>query len=85
MFMASLRSFRFWPTLTNLPASTTSLSAMDVGEWFNKGDYSDLTIKLSNGSEVKVHKIIVCQQNEYFRKLCGPNSHFAVSSNPARL
>jgi hypothetical protein len=67
-------------TLTNpLASQHTPLSAMDTREWFGKGPYSDLTIKLSDGTEVKVHKVIVCQANEYFRKLCGPDSHFAVS------
>lgn len=54
---------------------------MDTRDWFDKAAYSDLTIKLSHGAEVKVHEIIVCQANEYFRKLCGPESHFAVSFN----
>lgn len=52
---------------------------LDTREWFNEGTYSDLTIKLSDGTDVKVHKIIVCRVNEYFRKLCGSESHFAVS------
>jgi hypothetical protein len=53
---------------------------MDTREWFDEGKHSDLTVKLSDGAEIKVHKIIVCRANEYFRKLCGTESHFAVSS-----
>lgn len=52
---------------------------MDTREWYNQPAYSDLTIKLGDGTEVKVHKIILCQSNDYFRKLCGPDSHFVVS------
>jgi hypothetical protein len=53
---------------------------MDTRKWFDEGTYSDLTVKLSDGAEIKVQKIIVCRANEYFRKLCGPDSRFAVSS-----
>lgn len=53
--------------------------AMDTREWFDEGTYSDLTIKLSDGTDIKVHKVIICRMNEYFRKLCGPGSRFAVS------
>lgn len=55
---------------------------MDTREWFDEDTYSDLKIKLSNGNEIKVHKAIVCRANEYFRKLCGPESHFAVGYIP---
>jgi hypothetical protein len=57
----------------------------DPSDWFDEGTYSDLTIKLSNGTEIWVHKLIVYRQNEYFRKLCGPDSHFAVSCDPQEL
>jgi hypothetical protein len=53
---------------------------MDTREWFDEATYSDLTVRLSDGTEIKVHKVIVCRANDYFRKLCGPESHFAVSS-----
>lgn len=59
---------------------------MDISKWFDDGTYSDLAIKLSDGTELKLHKIVLCQENEYFRKLCGPGSRFAVSfryPNPA--
>jgi len=52
---------------------------MDTREWFDEATFSDLTVRLSDGTEIKVQKIIVCRANEYFRKLCGPDSHFAVS------
>jgi hypothetical protein len=48
-------------------------------ELFSKPEYSDLTIKLVDGQELHVHKLIVCTHNDYFLKLCGPQSHFAVS------
>lgn len=51
---------------------------IDIQDWFNEPEFSDLTIKL-DGREICVHKIIVCARNDYFRKLCGPGSHFAVS------
>lgn len=54
---------------------------MDTRQWFDEKTYSDLTIKLSNGTEVSVHKAIVCRGNTYFRKLCGPDSHFAVRTS----
>lgn len=57
---------------------------MDTREWFDEATFSDLTVRLSDGTEIKVQKIIVCRANEYFRKLCGPGSHFAVSSSQPR-
>jgi hypothetical protein len=48
-------------------------------ELFSNPEYSDLTIKLSDGQELRIHKLIVCS-NEYFAKLCGAQSHFAVST-----
>lgn len=47
--------------------------------WYNDAEYSDLTLKLSDGREIKPHKVIVCKQNEYFCKLCGATSSFRVS------
>jgi hypothetical protein len=55
---------------------------MDTREWFDEATFSDLTVRLSDGTEIKVHKVIVCRENKYFRKLCGPDSQFAVSSCP---
>lgn len=52
---------------------------IQLKDLFDKPDYSDLTIRLSNGREIHVHKFIVCARNEYFLKLCGPDSRFAVS------
>lgn len=54
-------------------------NTINLGTWFKKPEYSDLTIKPSNGQEIHVHKIIVCARNDYFSKLCGPQSKFAVS------
>lgn len=49
--------------------------------WFNDTEYSDLTLKLSDGREISVHKVVVCNNNQYFNKLCGDGSQFAVSLN----
>lgn len=46
--------------------------------WYNDAEYSDLTLKLSDGREVKVHKLVICKRNEYIRKLCGATSSFKV-------
>jgi hypothetical protein len=54
-------------------------SNAELQELFSKPEYSDLTIKLSDGQELRSHKVIVCTRNEYFLKLCGSQSHFAVS------
>jgi hypothetical protein len=48
--------------------------------WYNDAEYSDLTLKLSDGREIKVHKLVICKQNRYFRMLCGATSSFKVSS-----
>lgn len=49
--------------------------------WYNDTEYSDLTLKLSNGREIKVHKLVICtHDDEYFRKLCEATSSFKVSS-----
>lgn len=61
------------------PASKLPPMALDVRGWYNEAEFSDLTIKLSNGTEVKVHKLVICKANDYFRKMCGPTSQFAVS------
>lgn len=45
---------------------------------YNNPDYSDLTIVLKDGREIKVHKNIMCT-NEWFKKACGAHSQFAVS------
>jgi hypothetical protein len=54
--------------------------AAPSSDWYNDAEYSDLTLKLSDGREITVHKLVICKQNEYFRKLCGATSSFKVSS-----
>lgn len=49
--------------------------------WYNDAEYSDLTLRLNDGREVKVHKLVICKQSEYFRKLCGAASSFKVRSH----
>jgi hypothetical protein len=70
-------------TLTNsatLAMDPGFQSTISLDTWFNKPGFSDLTIKLSDGREIHVHKIIVCARNAYFAKLTGPESQFAVSA-----
>ena len=45
---------------------------------YNNPNYSDLTIILKDGREVKVHKNILCTSNLWFKKACGVDSQFAV-------
>ncbi|EME79247.1 uncharacterized protein MYCFIDRAFT_204749 [Pseudocercospora fijiensis CIRAD86] len=52
--------------------------ALQTATLYNQPDYSDVTIRFS-GREVFCHKIILCTTSEYFKKLCGPGSHFAES------
>lgn len=46
---------------------------------YEKPEYSDLTIELSDGYEIPAHRIILCRRNEYFNALFGSKSQFAVS------
>jgi hypothetical protein len=48
--------------------------------WYNSPKWSDLSIRLSSGRSVHVHKMVLCSRNEYFNKLCGLESRFAVST-----
>jgi hypothetical protein len=50
---------------------------IDMSEFFRQDALSDVTLHFS-GREMKCHKIILCARSEYFRKLCGPESGFAV-------
>ncbi|GIZ36720.1 hypothetical protein CKM354_000018700 [Cercospora kikuchii] len=44
--------------------------------FFKDKEYSDITIKFS-GREIPCHKMIICTQSDYFKKLCGTGSRFA--------
>lgn len=46
--------------------------------WYDNPEYSDITIKLSSGREIRLHKHVLCTANEWFNKACGTSSHFAV-------
>jgi hypothetical protein len=46
--------------------------------WYNNAEYSDLSVRLRDGREIKVHKIVVCNANDWFKKACGPGSHFTL-------
>lgn len=58
---------------------------MGVEGLYNQESFSDLTLKLGNGATIKVHKTVICSQNEYFNKLCGPESRFAVRTTKQRV
>jgi hypothetical protein len=45
---------------------------------YDNPDYSDLAILLSDGRKIHVHKLVLCNNNEYFKKLCGVGSRFSV-------
>lgn len=49
---------------------------IDTADWFNKDDLSDVTIKFGS-REYKAHKMIICSQSQYFKKLCGTDAQFA--------
>lgn len=55
----------------------------DITGWYNNSQYSDLTLKLSDGRKIKVHKLVLCTRNKYFASLCGSDSSFAVSDKRA--
>lgn len=49
-----------------------ALDGSQIGGWYNEAEFSDLTVELSDGTEVKVHKVLkflLCRDNDYFRKL----------------
>ena len=43
---------------------------MRTAELYDNAEYSDLTIKLSDGSDIHVHKVIICTKNPALRRLC---------------
>ena len=45
---------------------------------YNQPEYSDVMVRFSDRT-VYCHKLILCTNSDYFKKLCGPGSHFAVS------
>lgn len=53
--------------------------------WYNSSRWSDLTIWLSNGRGIFVHKMVLCSRNEYFNKLCGLESRYTVSIAKLRV
>jgi hypothetical protein len=52
---------------------------------YDNSDYSDLAILLSDGRKILVHKVVLCNNNEYFKKLCGVGSRFAVCDGVASV
>ena len=51
---------------------------MTYPHFYKDDEYSDITIKFSD-REIPCHKIVICTQSEYFKKLCGKGSQFAES------
>ena len=43
---------------------------MRIAELYDNAEYSDLTIRLSDGSDIHVHKVIICTKNTALRRLC---------------
>jgi hypothetical protein len=43
---------------------------MRITELYDNAEYSDLTIRLSDGSDIRVHKVIICTKNTVLRRLC---------------
>lgn len=60
---------------SNASIMSTTTSYKNI---YRNKDYSDITIKFS-GREIPCHKVIICTQSEYFKKLCGKGSQFAES------
>jgi hypothetical protein len=46
--------------------------------WYNNPDHSDLAIQLSDGRKIHVHKLVLCTNNQYFKRACGVAIQFAV-------
>jgi hypothetical protein len=55
-------------------------SILTTCSWYNNPDYSDLTIALSDGRDIHVHRNVLCTANEYFKKACGIDSQFVVGA-----
>lgn len=53
---------------------------LNTADFFDKDEFSDITIKFSRRA-IKGHKFILCRYSEYFKKLCGPDSNFAVRAS----
>ena len=51
---------------------------MSYADLFSDNEYSDITIKCRS-FEHQCHKVVLCTQSEYFKKLCGKGSQFAES------
>jgi len=54
------------------------LMTLTIRRVYNNPDYSDLTIVLKDGREIKAHKNILCTANVWFEKACGVSSSFVV-------
>lgn len=70
-------------TTARPPSLPTTIIAADsmtfnIERMFDEPEYSDVVVFYS-GRKTFCHKIILCQSSDYFKKLCGPGSQFAVS------
>jgi hypothetical protein len=79
------QSFPVIPHRTSYHKLDRAKMAKPSSGWYNDAEYSDLTLKLSDGRKVKAHKLVICTQNEYFRKLCGATSSFKASPRVSLL
>jgi hypothetical protein len=63
------------------PQRDTGIDVEIEHKWFENPNWSDLTIELSDGRKIPVHKSVLCSRNAYFNALCGLGSRFAVCKN----
>lgn len=63
----------FYPNIADLPGP----NYIDTSLWFNRSDYSDVTIRFSD-REVACHKFVLCTKSEYFSLLCGVKAKLKV-------
>lgn len=56
-----------------------SNTKMSSTGWYNNAAYSDTRLKLRDGRQIAVHKLVLCTRNKYFNSLCGSASSFVVS------
>lgn len=63
-------------------ATAVVSAVLTMCRFINTKAYSDLDTKLADGRVIHCHKIVLCEcpKTDYFRTLCGPDSHFAVST-----
>jgi hypothetical protein len=43
---------------------------MRITELYDNAEYSDFTIRLNDGSDIRIHKAIICTKSRALRRLC---------------